>query len=148
MTNLDSLKLCGHHFISLVVPKNCETTILAELFNMYLKESCFPNCWKVLSFKILGFSFSPKLDWGSYIMSIAKATSKKIGSSICSMSFLSPDIAGYLHESSIWRCMEYFCHVYAGAPSCFLEMLDKVQKWIYRTDGPSLAASLERLGHC
>ena len=30
--------------------KNCEpdfSYILAELFNMCLKESCFPNCWKV-----------------------------------------------------------------------------------------------------
>ena len=30
--------------------KNCESDfsyILAELFNMCLKESCFPNCWKV-----------------------------------------------------------------------------------------------------
>ena len=34
------------------IPKNCEpelSYILAELFNMYLKESCFPDCWKVSS---------------------------------------------------------------------------------------------------
>ena len=44
-------------------------------------------------------------------------------------------------------CMEYCCHVWAGAPSCYLELLDKLQKWIYRTVGPSLAASLEPLAH-
>ena len=31
--------------------------------------------------------------------------------------------------------MEYCCHVWAGAPSCFLELLDKLQKWICRTAG-------------
>ena len=33
--------------------------------------------------------------------------------------------------------MEYCCHVWAGAPSCFLELLDKLQKWICRTAGSS-----------
>ena len=31
------------------------------------------------SFKMLGLTFSSKLDWGSYIISIAKTASKKIG---------------------------------------------------------------------
>ena len=41
--------------------------------------------------------------------------------------------------------MEYCCHVWAGAPSYYLELLDKLQKQICRTVGPSLAASLEPL---
>ena len=36
----------------------------------------------------------------------------------------------------------------SGAPSCFLEFLDKLQKRICRTFGPSLAAFLEPLAHC
>ena len=43
--------------------------------------------------------------------------------------------------------MEYYCHIWAGAPSCYLELLDKLQKRICRTVGPSLAASLEPLAH-
>ena len=43
--------------------------------------------------------------------------------------------------------MEYCCHVWAGAPSCYLELLDKLQNRICRTVGPSLAASLEPLAH-
>ena len=43
--------------------------------------------------------------------------------------------------------MEYCCHVWAGAPSCYLELLDKLQKRICRIVGPSLAASLEPLAH-
>ena len=31
------------------------------------------------SFKMLGLTFSSKLDWGSYMISIAKTTSMKIG---------------------------------------------------------------------
>ena len=42
--------------------------------------------------------------------------------------------------------MEY-CHDFADAPSCYLELLDKLQKWICRTVGSSLAASLELLAH-
>ena len=43
--------------------------------------------------------------------------------------------------------MEYYCHDWAGAPSCYLELLGKLQKRIFGTVGPSLVASLEPLGH-
>ena len=43
--------------------------------------------------------------------------------------------------------MQYCCHVWAGAPSCYLELLEKLQKRICRTVDPSLAASLEPLAH-
>ena len=92
---------------------------------------------------MLGLTFSSKLDWGSYIISIAKTTSKKIGALIRSMKFLSPEVALYLYKSTIRPCMEYCCHVWAGAPSYYLELLDKLQKWICRIVGPSLAASLK-----
>ena len=42
--------------------------------------------------------------------------------------------------------VECRCHVWAGAPSCCLELLDKLQN-IYRAVGPSLAALLEPLVH-
>ena len=60
-----------------------------------------------ISFKMLGLTFSSKLDWGSYIVSIAKTASKKIGALIRSMKFLSPEVALYLYKSTIWPCMEY-----------------------------------------
>ena len=94
------------------------------------------------SFKMLGLTFSSKLDWGSYIISIAKTASKKIGALIRSMKFLSPEVALYLYESPICPCIEYSCHTWAGAPSYCLELLDKLQKQICRAVGPSLAASL------
>ena len=99
------------------------------------------------SFKMLGLTFSSKLDCGSYITSIAKTASMKIGALIRPMKFLSPEVALYLYKSTICPCMEYCCHVWAGAPSCYLELLDKLQKRICRTAGPSLAVSLEPLAH-
>ena len=93
-------------------------------------------------FKMLGLTFSSKLYWGSYIISIAKTSTKKIGALICSMKFISPEVALYLYKSTICPCMEYCCQVWFGVPSCYLELLDKLQKQIWRTVGPSLAVSL------
>ena len=50
--NLDLSKAAGPDCIPVVVLKNCEpelSYILAQLFNKCLKESCFPDCWKVSS---------------------------------------------------------------------------------------------------
>ena len=63
------------------------------------------------SFKMLGLTFSFKLDWGSYIISIAKTASKKIGALIRSMKFLSPEVALYLYKFTIQPCMKYCCQV-------------------------------------
>ena len=50
--NLDSSKTSGPDCIQVVVLKNYGSElsfIVAELFNICLKESCFPDCWKVSS---------------------------------------------------------------------------------------------------
>ena len=50
ITNLDSSKASGSGFVPVVVIKNCQlepSYILTELFSMCLKESCFPDCWKI-----------------------------------------------------------------------------------------------------
>ena len=70
------------------------------------------------SSNMLGLTFSSKLDWSSYIISIAKTAPKKIGALIRSMKFLSPQVALYLYKSTICPCMEYCCHIWAGASSC------------------------------
>ena len=70
------------------------------------------------SFKVLGLTFSSKLDWGSYIIPIAKTASKKIRALIRSMKFLSAEDALYLYKYTTQPCMEYCCYVWPGAPSC------------------------------
>ena len=60
------------------------------------------------------------------------------------MKFLFHEVALHLYKSTIQL---YCCHVWTGAPSCYLDLLDKLQKQICRTVGPSLAASFEPLAH-
>ena len=45
-----------------------------------------------------------------------------------SIKFFSLEVALYLNKSTIRPCMEYCCLVWAGTPSCYLELLDKLQK--------------------
>ena len=45
------------------------------------------------SFMMLRLAFSSKLDWCYYIMSTIKTVSKKIGASLRSMKFISPEAA-------------------------------------------------------
>ena len=80
------------------------------------------------SFKMLGLTFSSKLDWGPYIISIAKTASKNMETLIRSMKFLSPAVALYLYKSTIQPCIEYCCQVSAGAPSCYIKLLEKLYK--------------------
>ena len=76
------------------------------------------------SFNMLGLTFCSKLDWSSFIICIAKTASKKIGALIRFMKFLSPEVALYLYKSAMDPCVEYRCHVWAGAPSCYLRKPD------------------------
>ena len=61
--------------------------------------------WKLMGpflrknhFLRLGLPFSSKLNWYSYIISMAKTTPKKIGDLTCSMRFLSLEVALYLYK--------------------------------------------------
>ena len=52
LDDLDSSNMSDPDCIPVVFLKNCEpkvSYILAELFNKCLKESCFPDCWKISS---------------------------------------------------------------------------------------------------
>ena len=68
-----------------------------DLLGSVLKENS--------SFKILGLSFSSKLDWGSDIIYVAKTASKKIGALILSMKFLSSEVALYIYKFTKCSCM-------------------------------------------
>ena len=58
------------------------------------------------SFKMLGLTFSSKLDWSSCIIFIAKTASKKIRALIHSLKCLSPDVSLYLYKSTMQPCVE------------------------------------------
>ena len=80
---------------------------------------------------------------GSYIVSIANTASKKIGAFVCSMKFLSPEVAVYLYKFIIQPCLKCYCRVCVHTLNCYLDMIDKLQTQICGTIGPSLAAFLE-----
>ena len=71
---------------------------------------------------------------------LLKLLSKKIRALICSMKFLLRFL--YIFKTNIRPCMKYCCHVWAGAPSYNLELLDKLQKQTYRTVGSSVGITL------
>ena len=66
------------------------------------------------SFKKLGLTFSSELDWGSYIISIAKTVSKKIEVLFRSMKFLSPEIALYLLDVTRMSTVSFLAQLESG----------------------------------
>ena len=58
------------------------------------------------SFKLLGLTFSSKLDWSSYSFCMVKNAFKEIWALPRSMKFLSTEVALYLCKSTIQSCME------------------------------------------
>ena len=64
------------------------------------------------------------------------------------MKFFSPEVALFLYKATIQPCIEYCCNDWTGAPICYLELLDKLQKQISRTVSTSVTVSLEPLAHC
>ena len=75
---------------------------LAALITLSIKVK-MDGSEEKLFFEMLGLTIPSKLYWGSYIISIAKTVSKKIGASIRSMKLLSPEIALYLPCAHVWN---------------------------------------------
>ena len=98
-----------------------------------LEQKSSLRCWIL--------SISSVLDLGSYNVYINETASVKIKALIRSTKFLSPEVALFLYKSTIQPYMEYCYHLWAVAPSCYLDMCDNLQNNV----GPSLAALLNPL---
>ena len=97
--------------------------------------ACWFQCWKTLACFEGKSSFSSKLDCGSYIVSIAKTASKKIGTLICLMKFFLLKllfISVNLPYGLVWNTVV---------------MSRWVTEAVMLDFGSTLAASLQRLGH-
>ena len=70
---------------------------------------------------------------------------KNVGALIHCMKFLSTEVTLYFYKSTTQLCSEYWFHTWAGALSCHFYMLDKLQKWVSRTIGPTSVAPVESL---
>ena len=90
---------------------------------------CWFQCWKN------SFCFIWAVPWRKIIFEDAGTVFF-----LCFIKFLSAEIAFYLYESIVWSYMEYCSHFWTGAPCCYLDMLDKLQKWVSRTFNPSVCS--------
>ena len=104
---------------------------------LFLRKNHLVRCWG-------WFSLPNWIGAVSCIISIAKTASRKIGALIRSLKFLSLEVDLCFCQCTTRPSMEYCCH----APSCYLELLDKLQRQICRTLGTSFAAACEPLTHC
>ena len=122
--NLDLSKTSGLDCIPLVVLKNCElelSYILAELFNKCLKESFFPDCWKVSSvfpvFKNVRERFAVKNYHPVSLFSVvSKVFEKLVNNGIvdhlgkCGLFLISKMVLGLLNQVqifSLWYLIEF-----------------------------------------
>ena len=58
---------------------------------------------------------------------------------------VSSDVAPYLYKATLRICIEYYCYVWTGYSSWYLDILDKLKKRVCGTIGPSRAVTLELL---
>ena len=103
-----------------------------------------------MSFKLLWLTLSSNSIGVVTLSLLLKLAPKRLEPWFALWKFLSPEAALYHCKSTICPCMEYCCHIWAPScsPSCYWELLDKLQKQICRTVGPCLAFSHEPLAHC
>ena len=99
------------------------------------------------SVKLLGLTLTSDLSWGQYIQSIAKIAARKVGSLYRARSYLSQAAILHIYKSLVRPCMEYCCHLWAGAPSTSLNLLDRIQRRVVNIVGPDLSAKLDNLSH-
>ena len=125
----------------------CLTGVITDAINVKMYESVFQEnhllrCWSELNL----------LNWiGVLTLSLLlKLPLRKLVPWFV-LWFFSPEVTLYLYKSTICQCMEYCCLVWAWstcAPSCYLELLNKLQKRICRAVAVSLATSLKSLTYC
>ena len=114
-------------------------------------KQCFINGDKLdtsASFTQLGLSLSSNLTWKTHIHSLAKHRSQKLGFLARACGFFSSSHLLSIYKSQIHPSLEYYSHVWGGAPKSTLCLLNKVQsKAICLINNPNLTKSLQPLSH-
>ena len=112
--NLDLSKASGPDCIPVVILKNCEpelSYILAKLFHKCLKESCFPDCWNVLSvvpvFQNVGERSTAKNYCPVSLLSVVSKVFEKL---------VNNRIVDDLEKCGLFPDFQYFFNCYLAAP--------------------------------
>ena len=105
--NLDLSKASGPNCIPEMVLKNCQpelSCIPAELFNKCLKDSCFPDCWKVSLvvpvFKNVGEGSTAKNYFPVSLLSVEKLVNNRIVDHLDKCGFFSDFQYGFRSSQS------------------------------------------------
>ena len=104
------------------------------------------------SFKMLGLTLSFKLDWSFkflHYLYCKNCRQENWNFNLFYEVFLK--VALYLYKSTIHPCIEYCCHVWAGAPSCYkkeyagmlvLDLLLLLNPWLIAAMWPAQVFSI------
>ena len=94
---------------------------------------------------LLGLSVSSNLSWKTYLQTVSKRASQRIGCLYRASRYLHPQALLYLYKSTVRPLMEHCCHLWAGAPRSHLSALDRVERRVRNLVGHSLAEQLQPL---
>ena len=93
------------------------------MLSLFLKAVLFDYLENLLSVLSAGAN--------KYIEDVAKALRQKILDLCIGPKSFSQLMLRYLYKSTIRPCLEYCCHIWAGAPITSLNLLDRVQRLKY-----------------
>ena len=137
--NLDFSKASGPDCIPVVVLKNCEpelSYILAEVFNKCLKESCFPECWRVSSvvpvFKNVGERSTAKNYHPVSLLSVVKVIEKLVNNRI----------VGHLEKCGLFSDFHYGFRSSQSTADLLTVVSDRIARAFNRS-GASRAVALD-----
>ena len=138
--NLDLSKASGLDYIPVVVLKNCEpelSYILAELFNKCLKESCFPDCWKVSSvvpaFKNVGERSTARYYRPVSLLSVVSKVFEKLVNS---------RIVGQLEKCGFFSDFQYGFRSSRSTADLLTVVSDRIP-WAFNRSGATRAVALD-----
>ena len=130
--NIDLSKTSGPDCIPVVVLRNCQSElsyILAELFNKCLKESCFPDCWKVSSFV-------------SVFKNVGEMSTSKNWYSVSLLSLVSNRIVDHLEKCSLFSDFRYGFRFSGSTADLVTVVSDRIARTFNKT-GTSRAIALD-----
>ena len=138
--NLYMSKVSGPDCIPVVVLKNCElelSYILVELFNNCLKESCFPDYWKVSSvvpvFKNIGKRSTAKNYHPASLLSVISKVSEKL---------VNNRIVDHLEKCGLFSDFQYGFRSSQSTADLLRVVSDRIARALNRS-GATQAAALD-----
>ena len=131
ITKLDISKASGPDCIPVVVLENCEpelSYILAELFKKCLKESCFPDCWKVSSVVLVFKNVVERSAAQNYrpvsLLSVVSKVFKKL---------VNNRIVDHLEKSGLFSDFQYGFRFSQSTPDLLTVVSDRIARAFKRS---------------